>query len=167
MTSPGATIEATLDADSQSAARPKLAFRSSFPVLWRWTSTLCGLLGAFIYALAWFGGQPISAPPTIGMAILLGIFFAIAAVLFPVYVTADGVRCYNFFGAYNTIPFVEMEKFKVSSMLGLKYVVVNSADKIHDIWIPLYLYDRAGFKFAVRERAGASHPLVEVLERYS
>ncbi len=128
---------------------------------------MCGLLGAGIYLFSMFLGRPVSAPPTIGLAILISTMFAAAALLFPVYVLSGGIRCYDFFGFYQTIDWDEMGEMKVSSMLGLKYLVVNRVKKPDQIWIPLYLYDGAGFKGAVRERAGKGHGLVEALERYS
>lgn len=144
----------------------RLTFRSSFGVLWRWTSTVCGLAGATMYVIAWLRGVPISAPPTIGLVLILATFFAVVVMLFPVYILKNGVRCYNFYGFYRTIDFDAMDTIKVSSVFGLKYLVVKRAESQDDIWIPLYLHDRASFKAAVRDRAGKGHPLVEALERY-
>src|SRR5436190_1288495 len=147
MASPTATDDAAAPVKVEMAAR--LAFRSSFPVLWRWTSTFCGLMGAAAYAITWVVGNPISGFPTIAIAIVTGLVFAIAAALFPVYVLPEGIRCYNFYGTYRTIGFDEMASIQVSSVFGLKYLVVNRAESQDQIWIPLYLYDRAGFRAAI------------------
>lgn len=164
MASPVATAEPPTTPEK---TLPRLTFRSSFGVLWRWTSTACGLVGAAIYLLAWARGVPISAPPTIGIVIAISTMFAVAVVLFPVYVLEEGVRCYNFYGFYRTIPFDAMERIKASSVCGLKYLVVSRAESQDSIWIPLYLHDHAGFKAAIRDRAGRNHPLLEALERYA
>ena len=142
------------------------AFRSSFMVLWRWTSALCGLGGALIYGTAWFMGRPISGPPTIALSLLLGILFAVAVVLMPVYVTPEGVRCYNFWGLYRTVGWAEMGEIRRQSVLGLRYLTVAPPDGAWPIYVPLYLSDMPEFLAAVRKHAGDAHPLVAALERY-
>lgn len=143
----------------------RLAFRDSFLAVWRWTGSLCGIIGIAFLAMCWMFGQPISPPPTLFLAILIGLVLAVFVVLFPVYVLPEGVRCYNYWGLYQTIAWNDFGEIRYCNIFGLKYLKANSLSG-GTIYIPLYLWNKVGFKSAVTERAGAVHPLVLALNQY-
>jgi len=136
-------------------------FHSSFGVLWRWTTTLCGAIGAGIYFFAWMLGTPLLIAPTAILSGLIGILFAVVVVLFPVIVLPQGIRCYNYFGFYSTVPWDAMNPIKRSSVFGLRYLAVGSG--WGRIYIPLYLSDMERFIETVKQRTSEDHPLVRAL----
>ena len=139
------------------------AFRSSFFVLWRWTTIFCGLLGALIYGAAWLDGNPVSLPPTMAFAVGMGLFFALGVACFPVYVVEEGVRCYNYWGLYSTVRWDAAIRIRRANLFGLRYAVVSSPSNWTEIWIPLYLSDMNGFIAAIREHVPDDHPLILAL----
>jgi hypothetical protein len=145
---------------------PTLVFRSSFAVLWRWTSTLCGIIGAIVYIQALVSGAPLPFGLTFGLALGFGLVFAVAVVCFPVYVRADGLRCYNFYGLYRTLRWEDIADIRKDGVLGLPYLVVSNSSGWRQVWVPLYLSDMPGFARAVRACTGDGHMLVEALEEY-
>jgi hypothetical protein len=142
-------------------------YRSSFWTLWRWTSAFCGLLGACYYVMCYFSGcRPVHALPTAGLSLGLGTVFAAAVVCFPVYVSPEGLRCYNFWGVYQSIGWFEIERISPTNLFGLKYLRVFSHETPAEIWLPLYLTNLREFTDDVRQFAGADHSLVAALENY-
>ena len=87
----------------------------------------------------------------------------IAAVIFPVVVTSEGINCYNFWGAYDAVVWSEMKSFQVVNLLGLRYIRVTSTDN-KEFWVPLYLAGMEEFTATLREFAGPEHPLVVAIE---
>ncbi len=146
--------------------QPPVTFRSSFAVAWRWTTTICGIVFGFGYVIAWFlsGRQP-DAPPTIATAVVAGLLFAVAIIFWPVYVLSDGIRTYNYWGMYRTVPWTEFTVVERANIFGLRYLRFASIDGTR-LYIPLWLADMPGFAAIVRDRAGDVHPLVFALERY-
>jgi hypothetical protein len=143
-----------------------LVFRSSFAVLGRWTSTVCGIVGGFIYLSGLLSGTPVPFGFTFGVALALGLLFAVAVACFPVYLRPDGIRCYTFCGIYRTLRWEEMARVRVESVVGLRYLVASSQSGWREIWIPLYLSDMPKFIRAVRGCIGDEHALVQALKRY-
>jgi hypothetical protein len=141
-------------------------FRSSFLVLWRWTTLYCGVLGALLYFSTWMDGRPVPPDVTTVMALSLGVIFALAVVAFPVYVSAGGIRCYDFYGVYRTIPWDQMHCLRKRNLCGLRYLVIASPVIRAEIWVPLYLSDMPGFVGTVRQYAGDEHVLVAALHDY-
>jgi hypothetical protein len=146
---------------------PCRTFRSSFLVLWRWTTIYCAVLGGLLYLTTWMDGHPMPPDVTTTIALGLGAIFALAVVGFPVYVSADGIRCYNFYGIYHTVSWANMQRLQIRSLFGLRYLVIDASGSGSEIWLPLYLSDMPGFVASVREYAGEQHALVQLLEPYS
>lgn len=144
----------------------KLVFHSSFPALWKWTTTLCGIVGAIIFIVGWLAGSPVPLGITIGYAVFIGLMFAVAVLLFPLYVLPDGIRCYNFWGLYRTLRWEEIATVSKTNMLGLPYAIAKDANGRREIWVPLYLTNMPGFLVAVRAAAGEEHMLAKVAEPY-
>jgi hypothetical protein len=142
-------------------------YRSSFWTLWRWTTACCGLIGALVYGFCLLsGGPPQVAFPTAGLSLVLGTLFAVAVVCFPVYLSPEGLRCYNYWGLYRSIAWLEVGQISPESVLGLKYLRVTSRGSGAEVWLPLYLSDMSSFIEQTRHYAGPDHPLVEALERH-
>jgi hypothetical protein len=108
-------------------------------------------------------GAPQSCGATAALALVCGVF-ALAILCFPVYVSPEGIRCYNFFGLYRTLPWHAVTRIGHDSVFGMGYLVVASSARRSEIYIPLYLSDMAAFTDVVREHARLGHPLVEALE---
>jgi hypothetical protein len=144
-------------------AGQRRVFRSSFPVLWRWATIFCGILSLCLYVVALISGFRLPLGLTAAFALFLGVIFAAAVVCFPVFVSPEGVRCYNYFGFYKTVPWDAMTGFRRENIFGLRYLAVDSSSGWFAIYIPLYLSDMAGFAQAVREFGGEGHPLLKAV----
>ena len=140
-------------------------FRSSFVVMWRWTTTICGIAGAAIYIQGLVSGAPVPLGLTSISALGIGAVFAVVVVCFPIYVRADGIRGYNFFGLYHTLRWEDIADIREEGILGIRYLVVTSTSGWRQLWVPLYLSDMPGFARAVRACAGDGHSLVTALSR--
>lgn len=139
-------------------------FRSSFRILWRWTTTFCAVIGAVDFAVAILSGLPPLPSALIAVfSLLIGVSFAIAVACFPVYVSSDGIRCYDFYGFYRTVPWDSVALITQTNLFGLKYFVVSSASGWSDIYIPHFLADMPEFVLSVEEFAGTEHPLARKL----
>jgi hypothetical protein len=143
----------------------RMTFRSSFRVILRWSSMFCGLLGAFVYGTSWALGHPTEPLPTLGLTVFLGLYFAVAILLFPVYVLYEGIRCYDFSGAYHTIRWHKVGGIQRRNFLGLRYLLVKSTEG-GAIWLPMWLSDMESFTVAVGELAGPDHPLYLAIQEY-
>ena len=108
-------------------------------------------------------GLPRSTIPTFGIAIVVGVLFATAVALFPVYVLVDGVRCYNFWGMYRTVKWAEVGEIRPANMFRLRYLTVASTSGgTARSRVPLYLSNMDRFVASIRDRAGPEHTLVAV-----
>jgi hypothetical protein len=144
----------------------RLVFRSSFWKVWRCTTIFCSAIGAIIYGLGVLSGFPPAPFPTAERSLGLAILFAIAIALFPVYVSPDGLKCYNFWGIYCFAPWPSIIETKPGNVFGLKYLRVRSSSFSSEMWVPLYLSRMSDFVVAVRESAGESNPLVVALQEH-
>lgn len=148
---------------TQEGQMPTLVFRSSFAALWRWISAACAIGGVFFYGVVLALGLPIPFGITFGISTVMAVVFAVAIRFFPVYVRADGIRCYDFGGIYHTIPWGEIARVRRAGILGLRYLVASDSSGRREVWIPLYLSDMPNFALAIRACAGDEHPLVDAL----
>jgi hypothetical protein len=144
----------------------RLVFRSSFMTLWRWTTLLCAIVAAAVYVGGWLTGNTPTLPSTAAAALTVGGLFGLAVLVCPVYVFPHGVRCYNFWGLYQTVTWEEISTIQKRYVFGLPYLTVRPAAGGGPIWLPLYLSNMERFVTAVRDRAGDDHPLVAELERW-
>jgi apolipoprotein N-acyltransferase len=97
------------------------------------------------------------------VAVGVFVFIVAAVVLFRVYVSAEGLRCYTFMGNYHTLGWPEIDTVRTINLLGLRYLRVGSSQSGHTVWVPLFLADMPRFRAAVREFAGEGHILVRAL----
>ncbi len=139
-------------------------FRSSFTYMWRWTTACCSIFGAAIYFVALLTGTPIPLASTACGALVIGALFAVAIIAYPVYVSTDGIRCYNFYGIYRTIPWHTVSQIRYMTVFGLPYLAVSSALGGSEITVPLFFSNMRRFLEVVREYAGEDHSLTKALK---
>jgi hypothetical protein len=96
-------------------------------------------------------------------AVLIFVSILAVVILFRVYVSADGLRCYAFWGNYHTLSWPEIDSVRPINLLGLRYLRVGSSQSGHTVWVPLFLADMPRFRAAVRELAGEEHILARAL----
>jgi hypothetical protein len=83
---------------------------------------------------------------------------------YPVYILADGLKGYNFWGIYSTIPWNAITAVRPLYLGVVVYARVFSPRIRLPLWLPLFLDDMERFTNLVRDRAGLDHPLTVVLE---
>lgn len=136
-------------------------FRSSFSRLWKWITGLSALMYLVTGGtLAWNGQLDEEASIAAGaFSLSCGLLFAAAVICFPVYASPNGLRCYNYWGIYATIPWDTITNVRRISVLGLPYLVARSSASSVQPTVPLYLSDMPGFILVVKQFAGDDNPL--------
>ena len=84
----------------------------------------------------------------------------------PIYVSQEGIRSFNIWGAYRLVLWSDIREIRPVNLLGLKYLRIYSAAIDWPVWLPLYLSDIGGFVTQARQHAGADHPIVATIERH-
>ncbi|MBI1916123.1 MAG: hypothetical protein HYS12_15525 [Planctomycetes bacterium] len=148
--------------------QPVLSFRSSFWVVWRSTTYVLGAWALVVSVWAYLSGWEIHLAITVGSlagSLTAGLLLALAVVYLRVYVTADGIRCYDASGVfYHFAPWPTIERVRPLNVLGLRYLMVQSSATRRELCVPLFLTDMPGFRAAIADRAGPDHPLTEALQ---
>jgi hypothetical protein len=143
----------------------RLAFRSAIlpPYVVTLLSALVGFVGGhlFRYGLAVDGA--VVGVRFLWAAAVVFVFIVAAVLLFRVYVSAEGLRCYTFWGNYHTLSWPEIDSVHPFNLLGLRYLRVGSSQSGYTVWVPLFLADMQGFRDAVHEYAGEGHTLARAL----
>lgn len=150
------------------------AFRISLPIMMGWA--LAGLLPiALIGAAAILLTEPPAGfeeplDPHLVILAMFGAVFVLAPVVaviswfFKVFISPEGVRCYNFWGTYRTVEWADVARADRISMLGLKFILVHSRRRPDPLWLPRFLSNRAAFDQLVAQYAGVDHPLTQAME---
>jgi hypothetical protein len=97
------------------------------------------------------------------VAIVIFVLILAAVVLFRVYVSAEGLRCYTFLGNYHTLRWPEIDSVRPVNLLGLQYLRVGSSQTGHVVWVPVFLADMSRFRDVVRQFAGEEHIVSKAL----
>jgi hypothetical protein len=146
-------------------AEQRLAFRSAILPLYLITLLITIVVGVgsilFRHGLAVDGAAV--GVRFLWAAVGVFVFIVAAVVLFRVYVSAEGLRCYSFWGNYHNLGWPEIDSVRPINLLGLRYLRVGSSQSGHTVWVPLFLADMPRFRAAVREFAGEGHILVNAL----
>ncbi len=87
-----------------------------------------------------------------------------AAALFPIRIGPAGLKCYNMMGMYRLAPWAEIQTAEVRDISGVPYIFITTARNKGPITVPVWLKDFSGFALAVKEYAGASNPLTQLLD---
>ena len=82
----------------------------------------------------------------------------------PVYVNRDYLVAFRLGGGFRKAKWEEIVAVRPINVLGLRYLTVITTGSRNKLWVPLYLSDREGFYWHVREYAGAEHPLARAVE---
>jgi hypothetical protein len=155
------------EAEGHSMTQQRLAFRSAILPLYVVTllGTIVGFVGGFLFrhGLAVEVDWEAVGERFLWAAVGVFVFVVAAAALFRVYVSAEGLRCYTFFGNYHTLSWPEIDSVRPINLLGLRYLRVGSSQSGYTVWVPLYLADMPRFRAAVREFAGEGHTLARAL----
>jgi hypothetical protein len=146
---------------------PVAIFRTAFFPVWRVTTTLSSAGAAGLLALFGFVSDiPVHVPQillTAACAILTGVLLAAAIAYYRVYVTPEGINCYDFFCFYHFARWDSIEEARPINLLGLKYLRVFSTDTSRPLWVPLFLSDMSGFRETIARHAEPNNPLLQSL----
>ena len=74
--------------------------------------------------------------------------------LLPVYVKKEGLRSWNIFSFYKTIPWNDIQSIKTFNFIGFKYILVKSKLGGLSIWIPTGLNDVDSFLNSIEHCGG-------------
>ncbi len=143
-------------------AEQRMSFRSAILPCAVATAVAAFVTGsAFVLLVAdpldtWSDWLPLlwAVPAAAGVVLL-------AVPLMRVFVSADGLSCYTFWGRYYTVPWSQVEAARPINV-GLRYLRVRSAQGFV-LWVPLFLADMSRFRAAVVEAAGEGHVLSRAL----
>lgn len=94
-----------------------------------------------------------------------GVLLALATIYFRVYLSPDGLRCYDFNGIYQTARWEAITEVIPFNFFGLRYLRVFSSDTKRPRYVPLFLSDMPGFTAEVVRFAGVEHPLAKALTK--
>jgi hypothetical protein len=97
-------------------------------------------------------------PVELAGALVFGLAYTLLWTrLLKIHVSPEGIRCYNFWSVYRSIPWSDMARARPINLLGVRYLRVWTASPRSPIWIPLFLADMEGFKNAVLRFAGPAN----------
>jgi hypothetical protein len=111
-------------------------------------------------------GIPMQVPQivvTAASAILTSGLLAAPIVYYGVYVTREGIKCFDFFCVYHLARWESVQEARPINLLGLRYLRVFSRDTSRPLWVPLFLSDMCGFRESVSRHAEPNNPLLESL----
>ena len=147
--------------------QPVATFRSAFFPVWRVTTTWASAVAAGVLALFGFVlGIQVHVPQifvTAACAIMTGGLLAAAIAYYGVYVTREGIKCFDFFCVYHLARWESVQEARPINLLGLRYLRVFSTDASRPLWLPLFLSDMSGFRDTVSRHAEPNNPLLESL----
>ncbi len=95
---------------------------------------------------------------------LAPILTAILVAYFRVYIYADGIRSYDFWGRYHYLQWSDIEMIRPINLLGFSYVRLYSNGKSPTISIPLFLVGIDRVKELVTQYAEPDNPLALYFE---
>src|SRR5262245_36534973 len=155
---------------------PVTAFRSSFwttfAVILVWSVPLA--LGVIVVLVIrsegwgrvnWFALLLACGVAVVGIFVL-DLVGTVLVILFRVFVSPEGIRCYDFWGRYHTVTWPDVVDVRPINMLGLKYLRVYAEDVSTPVWVPTFLTDQRGFDDLVRQYAGPGHLFTRAIDRF-
>jgi hypothetical protein len=108
----------------------------------------------------------VAIPSALATGLAAALMVALAVWYYTVYVAADGLKCYDFWGIYHFVPWDTIKEARTVNLFWLRYLRVSSPATPRPLYVPLFLADMPGFCAAVADRAGPDHPLTEALAEY-
>lgn len=100
--------------------------------------------------------------PFVAFGALAGLMYGTAA-LFPLRVGPAGLKCYNMIGMYRLARWSEIQAAEVRNVSGVPYIFVTTMGKKDPMTVPVWLKDFTGFAASVKEYAGESNPLTQLV----
>jgi hypothetical protein len=95
-------------------------------------------------------------------AVAGAVFTYVAVIWFPVYIGPSGIRSYNVWGLYRTVPWADVTGTGRLNILGLRYISLKAAGR-GPIYVPLFLSGMDAFRARVLGYAGPFHPVASAL----
>ncbi len=127
---------------------------------------LLALLGTT--AILWLGTKGTVSPVALGWATLgiLGGVFVFTLLLVLVYrvrVRPDGLRSFDSWGLFYTLPWGDINSVNRLSVASLSFLSVKSSNGI-GVLVPLFLCDKRRFCESLAKHAGPNHLLAKKLD---
>ena len=97
-------------------------------------------------------------PNLVVAAALAPALYALVVWWFRVGVGPAGLRGFDFWGRYLTLPWDAEVRLRPTAFFGLPFLRVQSAGR-RTVWLPRFLHDPDGFADALGRFAGPDHPL--------
>ena len=91
-------------------------------------------------------------------------FLWVIAILMPITVKLEGIKCYNSKGLYKELYWSQIEVVTIIKLYGLPYAYIESESLAYPITVPLYLNKMKDFKETVYKYAGLENPLSKFLQ---
>ena len=114
----------------------RVSFFKMYPLVFFLTVGLITLLNG----LMGIASRPLEIVIQLAATIVIQfISLAIAAAYFQVYVSPDGLRCFDFWGKYRFVRWDEITRQAPINVLGLKYLRVFGSSLRRPLWVPLFL----------------------------
>lgn len=146
-----------------------VTFRASFWTLFGWMMAwVIGLslgIGLIVVVAAMRAASNTGFPwPYLIAGILPGVVLGAMAVVYllPRLMTEvgpQGVRARDFLGADRHVEWHQIASARCVGFGGLRFVRLHAGDGEPDLWVPLFLHDKAGFAEAVARFAPEGSPL--------
>jgi len=124
------------------------------------------LLGAVIYGQITGDRFPTYSDIVIAPLIAVGLYgiLWVFAVLMPITVKPETIKCYTAQGRYKEISWAQIESVTLMKLYGLPYAYLESESLSSPITLPLYLENMQDFKETIYKYAGLHNPLSEFLQ---
>ena len=95
--------------------------------------------------------------------LFLVLVIYIAAAYFKISVSPTHLRCYNTFGKYQSVSWLEIRDAETRSMSGIPYIFIYVGRLSQPLTLPVWLRNMQQFRDHVENYAGPNHPLTKVL----
>lgn len=113
-------------------------------------------------------GTPRVAQAVVAIVASGALAYAVAHIarqMFTIVLTPEGIEAADVSGRRAKVAWSEVADVKPLNIPGHGYVRVNLTGRRSTLWLPAYLENREQFVAAVKEIAGADHPLVREFSR--
>lgn len=153
---------------------PVAIFRSDITPFLRMCAKFCAF-SAVLFLLAAVVGQwrvdrfPVyfdlllAAAIPFGLLLVLWLFGKLVALVFPVKIFQNGLRCYDGTCRYRTIAWDRIHSVYEVNLFGLRYLLVEGDDLSRPLTVPLWLENMPKFRTEVEKLAGKDNSLVRAL----
>jgi hypothetical protein len=143
------------------------SYRVAFRPYWLFLILLTGMIDL---AVAFLGPRPpnrlrlfvVMFSMTIGVQ---AVFAFLLTLYYRVFVCSQGIRCFDFWGRYQFVPWGQITSVRRTNMLGLVYLKLYSSAARRPLWLPMFLRARSRFWARVHGWLESSSPLFPIAAR--